>query len=357
MKIYQIFLPISLAATLPTVVSGAVVRIENYGAPTPSEQASFVLINRFRADPVNELARMFNENFGTNFTNATLGDQLNGKSYESGFWTSFPFNFNLIGSSMNNFETSPDVLFDEFQALTPKAAFSWNNNIGWAAHQYSTRVELNAGANDPHFIPGAPSFGARFSNVGVNISSAGENIAADWPANPAAMHMGLAVDWGTGTNGMQNPRGHRDAMMSDAYTDIGIGTLDAGWGVGRVTQVQHLASLSSPTDRIAYGYVYTDTSATTKASGATVNIYDAANNLLGSATTDSTGAYTYKVASGAAAPATAEYILSGNTSPRHTLGNDGNTWFLDAAVIPEPSSALLAGLTILGACVRRRRVG
>lgn len=259
---------------------------------------------------------------------------------------------------MNFFQTSPNVLYDEFQAmalLPLRSPYTWNNNIGWAAHQYAARVEADAGATqNPHLLPG-PTLGARISNVGVNWSNVGENIAPNWVPNPAAMHMAFAVDWGTGTNGMQNPRGHRDAMMSALYTGIGIGTVDEGWGAGRVTKVQKLAALSS-TNRIAYGYVYTDASATTKAAGATVNIYDAAGVLLGSTTSDSSGAYTYVVSPAAAAPATAEFSLAGITTPRHALGNAGNTWFLDAAAIPEPSSALLAGLAILGACARRRRV-
>ncbi len=356
MKTYRILFQIGVAAILPTGVNGAVINAINYGAPSPSEAASLGLINRFRADPVNELARMFNDNFGTNYTNATLAPVLSSTSYTPGFWTS-TFGNNIASGSMNFFNTVPKTLYDEFQVLTAKSTLAWNNNLGWAAHQYSVSVEQDAGTSNPHFVPGAPVFIDRFNNVGVNYTSIGENIAPNWPDNPAAMHMGFAVDWGSGPGGMQNLRGHRNSMLSTTFTAVGIGTLDAGWTAGQVSQVQHLAAFLS-VDRIAYGYVYTDTSATTKANGATVNIYDAADNLLGSATTDSTGAYTYKVAPGAAAPATAEYILNGITTPRHTLGNDGNTtWFLDAAVIPEPSSALLAGLTILGACVRRRRVG
>jgi len=360
MKTHQILFQIGLAAILPTAASAAIVRIENYGAPTVSEQTSFNLINRFRADPVNELARMFNDNFGTTHTNTTLGQLLDGVNYSANFWSS-TFSNNVVSGSMNFFQTSPNVLYDEFQAmalLPPRSPYTWNNNIGWAAHQYAARVEADAGATqNPHLLPG-PDLGTRISNVGVNWSNLGENIAPNWLPNPATMHMAFAVDWGTGTNGMQNPRGHRDAMMSALFTNIGIGTVDEGWGFERVTQVQKLAALSptNPTNRIAYGYVYTDASATTKAAGATVNIYDAAGNLLGSTTSDSSGAYTYIVSSTATAPATAEFIQGSFTTARHALGNDGNTWFLDAAVIPEPSSALLAGLAILGACARRRRV-
>ncbi|TAG08217.1 MAG: PEP-CTERM sorting domain-containing protein [Verrucomicrobia bacterium] len=354
MKNHYFLLQLSFAISFPLSADAAVVGIVDYGAASASEQASFDLINRFRVDPVNELARMFNDNFSTSHTNATLGTLLSGQNYSANFWTN-TFGSNIVSNSMDFFQTRPGTLYSEFQALTPATAYSWSNNIGWAAHQYSMRVELDAGASpNPHAVAGAPSLGARFTNAGVNWTGVGENIAANWPASPAAMHMALAVDWGTGTFGMQNPRGHRDSMMSTSFNSAGIGTLDAGWAAGSVTQVQHLAN-ASLNSRIAYGFVYTDTSATTRAVGATVNIYDAANNVIGSGTTDSIGAYTVTLAANAATPVSADYTLGPITTPRHTLGNNGITYFLDAAVIPEPSSMLLVGMSMLGLCSRRQR--
>ncbi len=325
----------------------------NYGAPSADESDAFNRINDFRADPQNELYDMF-VGQGYAGTKAVFDAALAAKnSYTSGEgWWQSNFGGSIVTSSMDFFATVPATLKNQFDALPAAGTlnpYTWSNNIGWAAHQYSVWVENDAGATpNPHAIPGAPSLGARFTEVGVNWGNVGENIARNWPLNTAQMHMGFAIDWGTGVDGIQSPPGHRNSMLSSTFEELGIGIVDLpSWNPGNYTQTQHFARTFS-TDPIFYGYV-TDCATGDENAGITVNVYDASGNLLGTTTTDARGGYTIEFAGGT--PAYATYNGEQSTI---ALGTDGANFFLDAA-IPEPSSTLLLALATLAPTLRRRR--
>lgn len=328
----------------------------DYGAADANELAAFDAINLFRADPQNELYEIF-QGFGYSGTKAMFDSALQAQTtYPGGsFWSTLPgVTANLATNSMDFFMTVPATLEAQFAALPAAgtlAAYSWSDNIGWAAHQYSNWVEMDAGAtSNPHAVAGAPGLGARFTNAGVNWTNVGENIAADWPLNVLWMHSGFAIDWGTGVDGIQSPPGHRNSMLSTTFTHAGIGILDAGWTIGDVTQVQHFAAQSS-TDDIFYGFVSDCMSAIV--AGALVEVFDAAGNSLGTATTDAKGAYTIQFSGGT--PAYAEYTNMGTTVTSDiALGSSGSNYFLDA-VVPEPSGGMLFGWIGLIACLAIRR--
>ncbi len=265
---------------------------------------------------------------------AVFDGLLNGQtSHTAGWWVS-NFGSNLATNSMDFNATVPSTLNSQFAALPsgPLPAYAWSDNLGWAAHQYSVWVEHDAGAtSNPHAVAGAPGFAARFTDAGVNWTGIGENIAANWPFDTALIHMGFGVDWGPGIDGIQSPPGHRDSMLSTSYDHLGIGIVDAGWDAGRITQVQHFAAQFSA-DPIVYGYV-TDEMTGSELSGVIVNVFDAGNNLLGTAITDARGAYTIRYTGGT--PDYTTYVVS--SAPAITgsgLGNSGSNYFLDAALSP-----------------------
>lgn len=169
--------------------------------------------------------------------------------------------------------------------------------------------------------------------------------------NVSHQHMGYVIDWGSGIDGIQNPPGHRNAMLNAAYNQLGIGTVDAGWNAGSFTNVQHLVNVFD-SDAIVYGFVY-DSDGQRQA-GVTVEVRDGNGDLIGTATTDAIGAYTY-IVTGSGTPATAVFSDGVLLSDPIALGAGNGNWFVDVQMIPEPSTSLCALLGVLTICLRRNR--
>ena len=347
----------------------------NYGAASGDELDAFNRINAFRADPTNALYGMFVERYAYGETKPVFDALLNGQTTHTPNWWANTFGGDIVTWSMDASGTVPETLNTQFGGLSSQSAYIWNDNIGWAAHQYATWVEVDAGMSpNPHAVTGAPTLGNRFTEAGVAWSNIGENIARDWDLDTMAMHMGFAIDWGPGTDGIQDPPGHRNSMLSPIYTELGIGIVDEQWNPGKYTQVQHFANVNS-TSPIFYGYVFEEDDGAGMAftaslvdaespielptlnaqiAGVTVTIYDAGNNPIGSDVTDALGAYTIINPSG-----TPESVVfetpNGDQFTTSAFGSSGNNYFLDAFIpIPEPSSFTFL-LGSLGLLARSRR--
>ncbi|WP_182869185.1 CAP domain-containing protein [Rhodopirellula sp. JC639] len=348
-----------LSAFVASAAHADVFTAINYGAADANEQSAFDSINDFRADPRNGLYKAF-QTLGYGGTKAAFDSLLSGQtSHTSGWWTS-NFGNNLVTGSMDFFQTVPSTIKSQFDSLPTAgslSAYQWSDNIGWSAHQYATWVENDAGmTSNPHAVAGAPGLADRFTDAGVNWLSAGENIAADWPLSPDLMHMGFAIDWGNGVDGIQSPPGHRNSMLSSDFTHVGIGIVDEGWTPGDVTQVQHLARTFSADDAIFFGYV-TDGLTGDALVGVSVDLFDASNVLLGTTTTDAQGAYTIKYDDGFGSPDRVDIFAFGRTASSTGLGVSGSNYFLDAAItaVPEPSSFFALTTFAIPAVLRRRR--
>lgn len=322
----------------------------NHGAASPDESSALNAINDFRADPQNELYEVF-QGFGYTGTKAAfdglLGSQAN---YPGGNWWTNNFGSNAMTSSMDGFMTVPKTLVDQFASLPagPMVPYVWSDNLGWAAHQYAVWVELDGGAtSNPHAVSGAPTFASRFTDNGVNWSGIAENIAPDFPLSIGLMHAAFAVDWGNGLDGIQNPPGHRNNMLSSgaSFTHAGIGIIDAGWTASDVTQVQHFADQLS-TDSIVYGYVTDETG--DRFANVVVEVFNNAASL-GVTTTDATGAYTVQYSGGT--PTSILYTTPmGASFSSSAMGSSGSNFFLDAQIdsVPEPSAFLFLGIVGAG---------
>lgn len=331
----------------------------NYGAASSDESAALAAINAFRATPQNELYATF-QSFGyagskTDFDALLVAET----TYPGSNWWSNTFGFsNLMTNSMDFYDTVPKTLHDQFAMLAagPLSPFVWDDNLGWAAHQYSVWVEIDAGATaNPHAVSGAPGFEARFTDNGFNWMSIGENIAPDFPNDIPIMQAGFALDWGTGTDGIQDPPGHRNSMLSTDFTHVGIGIVEAGWNATDVTQVQHLAEQLSAADPIVYGYV-TDMSGN-RLSNVTVEVFNSSDVSLGSDSTDATGAYTIQYTGGS--PSTIAYTNAlGATETSSAFGSSGMNFFLDAQIsaVPEPSAFIFVAMIASAVAWSRRRL-
>lgn len=327
-------------------------------AASVDEASAMKQINRFRADPRGELTRMVNELTGTTHTPATLAALLSGQATHTANWWSTNFNGpNGLTNNLDGFSVVPATLQTQFSALPLAGAlypYTWDNNIGWAANQYANCVEQDAGTTaDPHSIPGAPGLGARFTDSGyAGWSNVGENIAPNFQLDINFIHAGFAIDWGTGIDGIQVGAGHRNNMLSDTFTEIGIGIIDNGWDSPNVTQVQHFSTQFA--DAYLRGYVSsTPTYDLANAlAGSTVQLKDNMGNLIGgSVVADMWGGYSIDVSG---------LNLAGGTTYQVMAMNGGvaasNAFVYSAAnrvnrvnvAVPEPSAfvffALIAGI-------------
>ena len=73
-----------------------------------------------------------------------------------------------------------------------------------------------------HFTPGEVGIGERILNAGYdNMQAVAESIFA-YAMDVVYAHAGFYIDWGYGPGGIQDPAGHRDAILSASYTEVGI---------------------------------------------------------------------------------------------------------------------------------------
>jgi hypothetical protein len=169
------------------------------------------------------------------------------------------------------------------------------------------------------------------------------------------MHAGFAIDWGPGVDGIQDPPGHRDSMLSTSFSHAATGIVDNGGVLGEYTQVQHLANPFSA-DPIFYGYV-SDEMTSDELAGVSVSLFDTSNQLLGTTTSDARGAYTIQFDTDLGTPDRAEYGAFGRIASSSAIGSSGSNYFLDAAIaaVPEPSSFLALTTLFAPAILRRRK--
>jgi hypothetical protein len=163
--------------------------------PTNEEQELLQLVNRFRADPAGEAARIIN---GTGMTADAAA---------------------AIAGAMGFFGVDTALFTQQLAALSAAAPLAWNSNLNDAAAAHS--AAMIAADMQSHQVPGEDSLGPRVTAAGYSFASLGENIYA-FASSPNFAHAGFVVDWGPGTGGMQTPAGHRDNLINAGLSEIGI---------------------------------------------------------------------------------------------------------------------------------------
>lgn len=93
--------------------------------------------------------------------------------------------------------------------LHDKTPVKWNNPISKVAFKHSKDMEVNNYFS--HYSGNGEGLKERLAAQEVYYQAAGENIAAKYPDSPSAM------------NGWLNSKGHRQALLNDDYTDLGVG--------------------------------------------------------------------------------------------------------------------------------------
>ena len=175
--------------------------------PTDQEQLMLELVNRLRADPAGEAARL-----------AGPGAQAN------------------VLSANNYFGVNVAAFSQQMAQFSAVAPLAWNDDLSEAA-QYHNQ-QMIAADQQSHQVAGEPGLGQRALNAGYNYQALAENIYAytedmvqghagfviDWgyDAEDFSNATTLATDWRTRGDGMQDPPGHRQNLLNSTYTEIGI---------------------------------------------------------------------------------------------------------------------------------------
>jgi cysteine-rich secretory family protein/hemolysin type calcium-binding protein len=241
--------------------------------PTPREQELLEMVNRMRTNPAGELKLLIH---------STDKD---------------------TNESLDFFNVNQTVLAQQFAKLKAVPPLAWNAELRNAAITHSKA--MLAADEQSHQVSGEAGLADRIDNAGYHhLSSAGENVFA-YATNMFHAHASFAIDWGDDVNGIQNPPGHRDNMMSAAYREVGIGLVDApaGHQTGPILVTQDFASHYNFGNPWFLGAVYNDKNhngaynAGEGISGATITLNGASGKF--SATSMSAGGYQVRVPGGA----------------------------------------------------------
>lgn len=331
------------------------------------------LTNRFRSDPQGELADL------VNFSSP-------------GVWAATKSNDASIAFALNFFGTSASDLASQFSSLTAAPPLAWNSALNASATSYSNLMVTSD--QQAHSLDGL-TLDQRVMNGGysANWLNLGENLFAS-AQSPIHTHAAFVIDWGDGNgatagygNGIQNPAGHRDLLMSAAMKEIGIGFQSIAIPGSNVTAIgpyvvtEHLASqfrfdgANYISDAILTGSVFQDTILADAfytpgegLAGKAVNVYnDTTGILVASGFSNSAGGFNivltgltngtvYRVEAPDTGLAAKTFTLTEHTDNYGVPVLVYDNVYESFAVVPEPGSlllCLLAALPLLGFRSRR----
>ena len=232
-------------------------------------------INRARANPQAEMDALFN--------------------------TNDPY----IAAALDYFGTSESVAKSQVAGITSAAPVAWNTSLAQSAETHNDLMITYD--QQSHNLPGEPNLLTRIDNAGFSLfaqgGTAGENVYA-FSENILHSHAGFYIDWGDGPNGIQNPVGHRDVILSKTYTQVGVAvrSVPGGNTVGPLSVTQHFAYSPAESGPFILGVAINDID--------NDDFYDIGEGLGGvrvtatgggrtfTTTTWDSGGYSLKVASG-----------------------------------------------------------
>ncbi len=194
--------------------------------PTGAEQELLQLVNRFRSAPAAELNHMF-----TSVSPLKAVD---------------PF----VQTNVDYFKTQGATLRSELQALQSAPPVAWNEQVyNFAASHNAAMINSNP---PRQFHSNVTTRRETLLRNGVNLRIVGgekinsENVYA-YGSTPSQILAAYVVDWGPGSNGMLNGRGHRLAIVNDDFEQIGHSiTPHSSGGLGPLFNTQVLVNIENP---------------------------------------------------------------------------------------------------------------
>jgi Domain of unknown function (DUF4114)/SdrD B-like domain len=165
--------------------------------PTANEQELLELMNRMRLNPGAELALLLDTSDG-----------------------------NVQYGLVDYYGVDRAVLTAQWSKLKPVAPLAWSSELNVSANGHN--LAMISQKQQAHVLPGELSVQARIAQAGYQSTLFGENVYA---ASRSVLftHTGLAIDWGKGANsigGIQTPALHRENMMSQLVTEVGISAIE-----------------------------------------------------------------------------------------------------------------------------------
>ena len=205
LKLGAVMLAVS---SFSTIASDAQTTKYSIGEPTAEEQLSLELINRARMNPAAE-GEILAQEAGAS---PSSGESRVAETIVSAY------------SDVDSFNTKLNTMKSEMAALAPVPPLAFNANLISAARLHNQN--MLASNEQTHYSSGSSkNYQQRMDASGYIWSESGENIFAS-ALNVIEAHASFEIDWGIGPSGMQDPRGHRVAIHSDAFREIGIGFLE-----------------------------------------------------------------------------------------------------------------------------------
>ena len=203
--------------------------------PTAFEQELLELLNRARLAPVAEF-------------DALIADAAAGTAVQANITDALTY----FGVDLESFRA-------QLAGEEAVAALAWNGNLATAADGHSRQM-IDADTQS-HRLPGEASLGDRVTAAGYrNWTGVSENVYA-YAQDALYAHAGFFIDWGydstdiTGDtlrsdwrragDGIQDPAGHRIAILNGASTEVGISALletDPTTEVGRWVVTQNFGN-------------------------------------------------------------------------------------------------------------------
>ena len=348
------------------------------GTPSDYEQYMLELINRARANPTAEVARIDGE---TGAQPGLFGGLFGFNSYDG--WAT--------GSSGLN-EGPPNLSGQTY--TIPSAAkqpLAFNSDLLDATTTYSGIMASNSSIS--HTLAPEPSSTQRMMNEGFSNSSptndsldlGGGSFALPGDENNATVSFSQNWNWSGYAEDIQKEavdlmhhnlfvddsaatRGHRITMMAGDWKEIGISMNWQGVNSGGATvYANHNFAFDDSSDPFLTGVVYNDTDANgfytptdgggngyEGLGGIQITADDGAGGVYTTSTWDS-GGYSLEVP-----PATynVTFTQSGQVLDAGSIMVSGASVKLDAVnplFIPEPSTTMLLALTMITAIGRRKR--
>lgn len=186
---------------------------------TAEQQLQLELLNRARSNPQGE--------FDLLIANAAT---QTGVTYD-------------ITRAIRYFDVDLDLFKSQLDAFEAVAPVAWNESLAQSAQTHNQlMIDQDTQA---HHLDGEPGLLTRMQNAGYDrIRQVAENVYA-YAKDPFYAHAGYYIDWGHGPGGIQDPAGHRNAMLNATYTEIGIAwqaETNSSTNVGPYVTTQHLGT-------------------------------------------------------------------------------------------------------------------
>jgi serralysin len=166
-----------------------------------------------------------------------------------------------IANALQYFGVDMDVYRSQMASYDAVAPLAWNDGLATAADRHSQlMIDMD---RQSHNLPGEAGLETRITDAGYSgWSNLSENIFA-YTQDALYGHVGFMVDWGYDDadfdvngarysdwqnrgDGIQDPPGHRNAILSASLQDIGISALaedDASTGVGPWVVTQNFGQI------------------------------------------------------------------------------------------------------------------